>query len=161
MGTGRTLLLMSTPLFCHCGLTLIGTSSLVFVTNPKFAELTSEEQKLYHYDQEIYNNVARKGRKSLYFARSMQEGETWVPLIEKAYAKLHGDYAALSGGKAREATEDLTGGVCSEIPIIVWPSEPHPALRLNLSLGHSRSSAPLDRTPHPPTSTSSLRVFSP
>ena len=51
----------------------------------------------------------------------MEEGETWVPLIEKAFAKLHGDYAALSGGKAREAVEDLTGGICNEIPILVRP----------------------------------------
>lgn len=94
-------------------------SSLVFVNNPKFAELTNENQRLYHYDQELYNNTARKGRKGLYFARSMDEGETWVPLIEKAYAKLHGDYAALSGGMTMEAIEDLTGGICSEIPILV------------------------------------------
>ena len=102
-------------------LTLIGNFSLVFVTNPKFAELTNEGQRVYHHNQELYNNTARKGRKSLYFARSMEEGETWVPLIEKAYAKLHGDYAALSGGKAGEAIEDLTGGICSEIPILVCP----------------------------------------
>lgn len=31
------------------------------------------------------------------------------PLIEKAYAKLHGDYAAIDGGLAADAIEDLTG----------------------------------------------------
>jgi len=106
-------------LICH--LTLISTSSLVFVTNPKFPELTDEGQRLYHYNQELYNDTAHKGLKSLYFAWSMEEGETWVPLIEKAYAKLHGDYAALSRGKAREVIEDLTGGICSKIAILIGP----------------------------------------
>ena len=74
-----------------------------------FAELKPDEQRLYHYNPDLYNSTARKGSKSLYFAKSRTEGETWVPLIEKAYAKLHGDYAALSGGFANEAIEDLTG----------------------------------------------------
>ncbi|KAJ7693200.1 hypothetical protein B0H17DRAFT_1010276 [Mycena rosella] len=88
---------------------------LLYTSIPKFEELNGAEKSLYHNDKELYNKSARKGSHTLYFARSGTDGETWVPLIEKAYAKLHGDYASLSGGYACEAVEDLTGGVSSYI----------------------------------------------
>ncbi|KAJ7247274.1 hypothetical protein C8J57DRAFT_1081056, partial [Mycena rebaudengoi] len=65
---------------------------LLFTTIPKFEELNSEEQALYHRDKNFYNSSARKGGKSLYFARSGTENETWVPLIVLAglgYASIH------------------------------------------------------------------------
>ncbi|KAJ7125786.1 cysteine proteinase [Mycena crocata] len=89
---------------------------LLYTSIPKYEELSGVEKQLYHNDKERYNTSARKGTKTLYFARSGTEGETWVPLLEKAYAKLHGDYASLSGGEACEAIEDLTGAVSSFIP---------------------------------------------
>lgn len=67
-------------------------------------------------DQEgQYQELFQRGSKSLYFAQCRDQNETWVSLLEKAYAKAHGDYSAISGGQTGEAIEDLTGGVTTEI----------------------------------------------
>ena len=83
--------------------------SMLYTRVPKWEELKTSEQELYHYDKDIFNKSARKGGKSLYFAKSGIAGESWVPLLEKAYAKLHGNYSHLIGGHECEAIEDLTG----------------------------------------------------
>ncbi|KXN86223.1 Calpain-1 catalytic subunit [Leucoagaricus sp. SymC.cos] len=92
-------------------------NDLLFVNVPKFEELAYAEQQLFHMGKEKYNRTARKGGKNLFLARSGTENETWVPLIEKAYAKLHVDYTSLSERLSGEGLEDLTGGVTSMILI--------------------------------------------
>ncbi|KAM0349830.1 hypothetical protein ACHAPU_003664 [Fusarium lateritium] len=59
----------------------------------------------------LYKKQKQTGSESLYFAKCEDPNETWLPLLEKAYAKVHGDYQALDGGWAGTAVEDLTGGV--------------------------------------------------
>jgi Calpain family cysteine protease len=62
-----------------------------------------------------YKERHQTGSEALYFASCSDQNETWLPLLEKAYAKVHGDYAAISGGLAGEAIEDMTGGVTTII----------------------------------------------
>ncbi|KAF8808292.1 hypothetical protein BYT27DRAFT_7241740 [Phlegmacium glaucopus] len=94
---------------------LVVLSALAVVsTAPGLVEkffVASSQPELYHYDKDVYSKSARKGRKSLYFTKSGTAGDTWVPLIEKAYVKLHGNYSHLLGGRECDAIEDLTGGV--------------------------------------------------
>ncbi|KAJ2930762.1 hypothetical protein H1R20_g6336, partial [Candolleomyces eurysporus] len=82
---------------------------------PKYEELSPSERDLYHDDKKQFNKIARQGGKALTFAKSGVHGETWVPLIEKAYAKFYGNFSHIEGGFTREAIEDLTGGVATLI----------------------------------------------
>ena len=77
-----------------------------------------------------YQELFQRGSQALYFAQCRDQNETWVSLLEKAYAKAHGDYASISGGQTGEAIEDLTGGVTTEIystnildPDAFWKNE--------------------------------------
>ncbi|KAL0233810.1 hypothetical protein PCE1_002316 [Barthelona sp. PCE] len=45
------------------------------------------------------------------FGRSTNEKETWVSVLEKAYAKLHCSYANIASGFVCFAVADLTGGI--------------------------------------------------
>lgn len=48
--------------------------------------------------EENYRKANQIGSKALYFAQCSSENETWLPLLEKAFAKAHGDYSAIDGG---------------------------------------------------------------
>ncbi|EHK19859.1 uncharacterized protein TRIVIDRAFT_123651, partial [Trichoderma virens Gv29-8] len=80
----------------------------------------------FNCDDEVYDPTGDKARfhkaqnqsnsEALHFAKCSSKNETWLPLLEKAYAKVHGDYQSLNGGWYSNAIEDLTGGVTTVIP---------------------------------------------
>lgn len=91
----------------------------LYLKSPCWDCPSMQRDLLQQIDREDVENVYRKtyqtGSKALFFAQCKDQDETWVPLIEKAYAKAHGDYASLSGGYVGEAIEDLSGGVTTEL----------------------------------------------
>lgn len=57
-----------------------------------------EENRVRVNSEEEYRREFQSNSRCLYYAQSADPSETWVPLIEKAFAKAHGDYGAISGG---------------------------------------------------------------
>jgi hypothetical protein len=62
-----------------------------------------------------YRERWQTGSKRLFFGNCEDQNETWFPLLEKAYAKIHGDYPSLSAGWIGEAVEDMAGGISTQI----------------------------------------------
>ncbi|KAM7219078.1 calpain-D [Rhypophila decipiens] len=91
----------------------------LYLKSPCWDSPSMQRDLLQQIDREDVERVYRKtyqtGSKALFFAQCKDQNETWVPLLEKAYAKAHGDFASLSGGWIGEGLEDLSGGVTTEL----------------------------------------------
>ncbi|KAK5629104.1 hypothetical protein RRF57_004819 [Xylaria bambusicola] len=91
----------------------------LFLTKPDFDDSVLErilwEDRERIDSEEQYRKAYQSGSGALYFAQCEHANETWLPLLEKAYAKAHGDYQAIEGGFTGEGIEDLTGGVTTEL----------------------------------------------
>jgi hypothetical protein len=80
----------------------------------KDIDLSSDPYAITKLPKEFREKL-RKGSDALYFSSCRSSNETWLPLLEKAYAKAHGDYQAIEGGITGEGIEDLTGGVAASL----------------------------------------------
>lgn len=87
---------------------IVGCSDRDFDAIGDIYDATGEKERKY---KERYQS----GSEALYFAQCADPNEIWLPLLEKAYAKIHGDYDAIRGGDSGEAVEDMTGGVSTTV----------------------------------------------
>ena len=71
------------------------------------------------------------------FARCGDPNEIWLLILEKAYAKVHGCYEALSGGQTDYALRDFTGGIPMQFNLAGNQSEGHWTRMTNkITAGH-------------------------
>ncbi|PKS10358.1 hypothetical protein jhhlp_002109, partial [Lomentospora prolificans] len=91
----------------------------LYLKSPNWDCPSLQRQLLAQIDREDvelhYRKTYQTGSKALFFGKNKDQNETWLPLLEKAYAKAHGDYASLIGGWIGEGLEDMTGGVTTEL----------------------------------------------
>ncbi|KAI0115230.1 cysteine proteinase [Daldinia grandis] len=91
----------------------------LYLTSPCWDSPSMQREMLQQIDREepekVYRKTYQTGSKALFFGQCKDQRETWVALVEKAYAKAHGDYGSLSGGWIGEGLEDLSGGVTTEL----------------------------------------------
>lgn len=78
----------------------------LYLTVPDYQESSSDRKfmrRVYESAEaaEEHRKRHQTGSRALYFAQCMNENETWLPLLEKAYAKAHGDFNAIAGGYQR------------------------------------------------------------
>ncbi|KAK6221530.1 hypothetical protein LQW54_001302 [Pestalotiopsis sp. IQ-011] len=93
----------------------------LFLTSPNWDSPSMQRDLLTQIDRESedaelsYRKTYQTGSKAVFFGSNRDQNETWVPLIEKAFAKVHGDFSSLIGGWIGEGLEDLSGGVTTEL----------------------------------------------
>lgn len=57
----------------------------------------------------VDNYLPTSARRPVFTDQNEQRGELWSALLEKAFAKVHGSYAAIEGGDPLDALQDLSG----------------------------------------------------
>ncbi|KAF2170802.1 hypothetical protein M409DRAFT_63860 [Zasmidium cellare ATCC 36951] len=72
---------------------------------------SSPEDAKFSDDRCSNKATLQRGSDALHFAKCAKSDYTWLPLLQKAFAKVHGDYQALIRGEISEGLEDITGGI--------------------------------------------------
>ena len=57
-----------------------------------------EDNRIRCDSEEDYRREFQSNSRALWYAQSTHPDETWVPLLEKAFAKAHGDYGSIESG---------------------------------------------------------------
>ncbi|KAJ8065304.1 hypothetical protein OCU04_005997 [Sclerotinia nivalis] len=95
----------------------------LYLTNPDYDDCDDDRRSVWdrshgRLDPEAsrteYKKAFQTGSNALFFGSCADPNETWLPLIEKAFAKVHGDFGSINGGWPGEGVEDLTGGVTTK-----------------------------------------------
>lgn len=79
----------------------------LYLTNPDYDDCNDDRRSVWdsshgRLDPEAsrveYKKTFQTGSDALFFGSCTDPNETWVPLIEKAFTKVHGDYDSINGG---------------------------------------------------------------
>jgi len=100
--------------------------------------------RFYRYGEEVYvrvdGDLPSSGGSSLYYAKLTPDGETWVALMEKAYAQFRyglNSYDSISGGSRATALSELTGASVQVRSMSGTQEQVATYIMSNLSAGHA------------------------